>query len=280
MIQNGFESKRVVSICCGNLHNIALTEGGECWTWGWGVHGALGHGNKRFQLFPVTVNKLKGEPIVAISGGGKSTYAVTASGTSSYAFDFKQFVDSPQYSDLTLLVGDKTIHAHKAIVFARCPYLLRVYQFSARFGGRTEDVLRLPAWVDFSSFQALLRYLYTDHVRIPSHFAPKLEALAQRMFLPRLALVAKKMALQDKDLAWASLSVPPSTFTEDMRTAFEDTRYADIRFRLDDGSEVRSHKLLLTARCEYFNTIFASSFKENGLLCASPFVFPLLVVQF
>jgi hypothetical protein len=85
--------------------------------------GALGHGNKRFQLFPLTVNKLKGESIVAVAGGGKSTYAVTESGSSSFAFDFKPYVDNELYSDLTIMIGDKSIKAHKAIVFARCPYV-------------------------------------------------------------------------------------------------------------------------------------------------------------
>jgi alpha-tubulin suppressor-like RCC1 family protein len=38
LIMNAFETKKVVTISCGNLHNVALTESGECWTWGWGVH--------------------------------------------------------------------------------------------------------------------------------------------------------------------------------------------------------------------------------------------------
>lgn len=264
LILNGFEKKRVVSIACGNLHNIALTETGECWSWGWGVHGALGHGNKRFQLFPVTVNKLKGESIVAIAGGGKSTYAVTEAGTSSYAFDLKPYIDNAMYCDLVIEVGDKQIKAHKAVVFARCPYLLKLFNFSRRFAKGKHDVLVMPQWVDYSSFMAVIRYLYTDHVRIPAHFAPRLEAMATRMFLPRLAVVAKKLYLQDKDMNWASLRVPASTFSQDMRSSLEDDRFADLVWQLDDGSQVTSHKLLLTARCEYFGAILGSAFKEAG----------------
>jgi alpha-tubulin suppressor-like RCC1 family protein len=69
----------VVKVACGNLHNLAVTDNGDVYTWGWGQNGALGHGNRRFQLFPVTVNRLKGEFITDIAGGGKASYVVTCS---------------------------------------------------------------------------------------------------------------------------------------------------------------------------------------------------------
>jgi hypothetical protein len=111
---------------------------------------------------------------------------------------------------------------------------------------------------------AVLRYIYTDHVRIAAHFAPKLEAMATRMFLPRLAMIAKKLYLQDKDQSWASLRIPASSFSEDMQMSLEDDRFADIFWQMDDGTEVPAHKILLTSRCEYFNAIFGSAFKENN----------------
>lgn len=269
LIQNAFEKKQVVSISCGNLHNMAVTDTGEMWTWGWGAHGSLGHGNKRFQLFPLTVNKLKGETIYTVAGGAKSTYAVTESSSSSFAFDFKQYVDSPIHSDLLILVGEKQIRAHKAIVFSRCPHLMAMLQMSVRFGKSSGETLRLPSWIDYSIFLVLLRYLYTDHVRIPAHFAPKLEHLASRLRLPRLVLISQKLYLQDRDLAWASVRIPPSSFSADMTSALEDPRFADVLFQMDDGTEITAHKLILIGRCEYFNAIFGGSFKEREL-CRIP----------
>jgi alpha-tubulin suppressor-like RCC1 family protein len=35
---------RVVKIACGSEHSMAVTSGGDLFTWGWGEHGNLGHG--------------------------------------------------------------------------------------------------------------------------------------------------------------------------------------------------------------------------------------------
>ena len=38
------EGKRIIQIASGDYHDVALTEGGEVWTWGAGAHGQLGTG--------------------------------------------------------------------------------------------------------------------------------------------------------------------------------------------------------------------------------------------
>ena len=38
------EGKRIIQIASGDYHDVALTEGGEVWTWGQGAHGQLGTG--------------------------------------------------------------------------------------------------------------------------------------------------------------------------------------------------------------------------------------------
>ena len=38
------EGKRIIQIASGDYHDVALTEGGEVWTWGAGSHGQLGTG--------------------------------------------------------------------------------------------------------------------------------------------------------------------------------------------------------------------------------------------
>lgn len=62
----GFE-KPVIKIACGTLHNLAITQEGQVYTWGWGITGALGHGNKRFQLSP--------SQIYSVSASNLSTYS-------------------------------------------------------------------------------------------------------------------------------------------------------------------------------------------------------------
>lgn len=51
--------QRIVRVACGHLFNIAVSQEGDIFTWGWGATGALGHGNRRFQLMPVQILRLK-----------------------------------------------------------------------------------------------------------------------------------------------------------------------------------------------------------------------------
>lgn len=37
--------KKIVDVIAGQYHSLALTSGGQVYTWGWGIHGQLGHGN-------------------------------------------------------------------------------------------------------------------------------------------------------------------------------------------------------------------------------------------
>ncbi|CAL4106537.1 unnamed protein product, partial [Meganyctiphanes norvegica] len=53
------EGKNVVAVACGQFHSLAITKDGKLYTWGWGVHGQLGHGNVEDQHRPKLVKKLK-----------------------------------------------------------------------------------------------------------------------------------------------------------------------------------------------------------------------------
>ncbi len=72
-----FEGRRIIKIACGNLHNIAISESGEIFTWGWGMQGVLGHGNRKFQLAPTLISRLRGEPILEAAASGNHTIAIT-----------------------------------------------------------------------------------------------------------------------------------------------------------------------------------------------------------
>jgi hypothetical protein len=37
--------KKIVEVTAGQYHSLALTSSGQVYTWGWGIHGQLGHGN-------------------------------------------------------------------------------------------------------------------------------------------------------------------------------------------------------------------------------------------
>lgn len=71
----------VVQISCGLNHTLALTDEGEVYSWGQGLHGALGTGNKRDAFAPKWVTEYLDEPIAQVSAGGSHSTLVTISGS-------------------------------------------------------------------------------------------------------------------------------------------------------------------------------------------------------
>jgi len=58
--------------------------------------------------------------------------------------------------------------------------------------------------------------------------------------------------------------IPPSNFSSDMATVLNSSEIADINFTLADGSVLFAHKIVLSARSDYFRTIFEGNFRESG----------------
>lgn len=58
-----------VAVSCGQYHSLGLTATGRVYSWGWGVHGQLGHGSPDDQLIPCFIQHLCEEVIVQVSGG-------------------------------------------------------------------------------------------------------------------------------------------------------------------------------------------------------------------
>ena len=48
-----------------------------------------------------------------------------------------------------------------------------------------------------------------------------------------------------------------------MKTAVNAKEFADIEFLLGDGQSIYAHKMILTARSDYFRTIFKGGFVES-----------------
>jgi alpha-tubulin suppressor-like RCC1 family protein len=73
---------RCVCVAAGELHSSAVTEDGDCYTWGDGFCGQLGHADKRPQVSPVQVTRggLEDESISHVSCGARHTLAVTEDG--------------------------------------------------------------------------------------------------------------------------------------------------------------------------------------------------------
>eukprot|EP01120_Amphizonella_sp_Union-15-10_P009475 TRINITY_DN3591_c0_g1_i1.p1 TRINITY_DN3591_c0_g1~~TRINITY_DN3591_c0_g1_i1.p1 ORF type:complete len:554 (-),score=106.73 TRINITY_DN3591_c0_g1_i1:56-1717(-) len=265
-ILDAFDGKIVKRISCGHLHNIAVTDHGEVYTWGWGINGALGHGNRKFRLKPSLLQRMRGQNIVRVGAGSTFSIAVTGGGSSTFAFDFKSLVNNPLYSDIKFKIHGTTLHGHKAIIFPRCQYLRQMASMYRRFSLKSEtDEIEIPG-MDLKVFQALLYFLYTDHLKVPPHLTSKLERIAKIYKLPRLVALCKQYNKFSESVGGhedLSSWIPPSIFSIQMQEAVNDPFYADVEFKLVDGTIVAGHKAILTARCDYFKTVFAGVFMES-----------------
>ncbi|GFO46551.1 X-linked retinitis pigmentosa GTPase regulator-like protein [Plakobranchus ocellatus] len=80
MLVEGLQLETVVSVQCGHYHSLALTEDHQVYSWGWGVHGQLGHGNPEDCLIPTHVRYLMNKGVVKVAAGYAHSLALTESG--------------------------------------------------------------------------------------------------------------------------------------------------------------------------------------------------------
>eukprot|EP00741_Cyanophora_paradoxa_P009380 tig00000144_g9086.t1 len=67
------QGKMISVVSCGEHHTAACTDAGELFTWGFGVHGRLGHGDEQSLSAPKLVEGLKEKRVVLVSCGGYHT---------------------------------------------------------------------------------------------------------------------------------------------------------------------------------------------------------------
>ncbi|XP_031684171.1 probable E3 ubiquitin-protein ligase HERC6 isoform X2 [Oncorhynchus kisutch] len=71
----------VIQVACGNSHSLALTKGGQVFSWGLNSHGQLGLGKGvPLQPIPALVCSLTGVPVTQVAAGGTHTLALTLPG--------------------------------------------------------------------------------------------------------------------------------------------------------------------------------------------------------
>ncbi|KAG7209510.1 hypothetical protein KM043_015595 [Ampulex compressa] len=80
----------IIDAVAGQYHSIALTKDGRVFTWGWGVHGQLGHGSTDEKNTPTLITSLLGIFIRHISAGHAHTLVLSMEGVV-YAFGCNLF---------------------------------------------------------------------------------------------------------------------------------------------------------------------------------------------
>lgn len=81
LVGGALADKTVVGVACGATHTAAITDQGKIFTWGGGVSGQLGHGDKERQLEPTLVTGvIEHKKMTAVSCGGFHTSALMMNG--------------------------------------------------------------------------------------------------------------------------------------------------------------------------------------------------------
>eukprot|EP01101_Sappina_pedata_P012161 TRINITY_DN8304_c0_g1_i1.p1 TRINITY_DN8304_c0_g1~~TRINITY_DN8304_c0_g1_i1.p1 ORF type:complete len:748 (-),score=160.17 TRINITY_DN8304_c0_g1_i1:83-2326(-) len=270
-IVDGFATVEIRDIACGHLHSVALDSLNHVYTWGWGVNGQLGHGDRKFQLIPTQIAALKGVRVHKISAGNKHSAAIDSGSSTLFANDYKNAINNSQYSDAAFFVEGKKIYVHKAILSARSKVFRAMFLLKDRFSYGVEDVFvfkHIKYWV----MMGLLHYIYTDHLKISSHIALELSELAKKhgmMHLHSICINYLGSFSQSKSIALPKIADLintniKSTFSEDMAIGLiDDTHFHDIILELPDGVRFKTSRVALYYRCKWFRTLFDSSFREN-----------------
>ncbi|KAA8492278.1 Ultraviolet-B receptor UVR8 [Porphyridium purpureum] len=71
---------KVVRIVCGYHSNLALTESGRLYSWGWGAHGQLGLGDTESYMVPTEITYRFPSRVVSIACGDRHSFAITRNG--------------------------------------------------------------------------------------------------------------------------------------------------------------------------------------------------------
>ncbi|XP_015112373.1 speckle-type POZ protein B-like [Diachasma alloeum] len=77
--------------------------------------------------------------------------------------DLKNFLGSPQFSDVTLIAEDERIPAHKMILAARSPVFSAMFKYPEMMEGQRNE-MRIQG-VSLRAVTAMLHYIYTDQIR-------------------------------------------------------------------------------------------------------------------
>ena len=159
--------------------------------------GKLGHGSGRKVSVPQLLEKLKDYRVVRVASynehtaalvepfdhnlGGGAVNAVAV--TSAYTSQLRAMVNDEEFSDVTFLVENEPIYAHRAILVQRCEHFAAMFRSGMRES--VERTIPIPS-ISRKVFLLLLEYIYTDSVRIEVEHAIELYIAADLYHLERL----------------------------------------------------------------------------------------------
>jgi hypothetical protein len=290
---------KVKQLSCGHLHNVAISNSNQCYTWGWGAGGCLGHGDHRYQLVPKLVLGIHGA-LASSAAGWQHTLLVREATSSAFAYSYQHLLDSGAYSDFKLRVQEQTFRVHRFFLKTRCPKLweeikrgaevgkaiAKCGQLAVRIGrgGFNEEVKEMRD--ELASIAAALREhllsqpLEEDPSKDEHQCVEPIRPLAMAAVLryiytdhltctPHLVPQVREAAMIYDlrrlvvlcDNFQGAVEPPPSQFAEEMQNAAREESNSDLVLSLD-GVRISAHKAVLTARSKYFKNLLEGKFAE------------------
>lgn len=175
---------------------MALTATGKVYTVGNGDHGKLGLGSSRKVSVPQIVAKLKDYRVVRIASYNEHTAALVepfdaglAGGvnsfpvTTAYSTQMRALVNDEEFSDVTFLVDNSPVYAHRAILAQRCEHFAAMFRSGMRES--VEKTIPIPN-MSRTVFLLLLEYIYTDFVKVELEHAIELYIASDLYQMERL----------------------------------------------------------------------------------------------
>eukprot|EP00753_Platysulcus_tardus_P014506 PLAT4383.2.p1 GENE.PLAT4383.2~~PLAT4383.2.p1 ORF type:complete len:552 (+),score=129.47 PLAT4383.2:26-1681(+) len=219
--------KTVAQITCGWSHTVALTDSGEVYTWGNGDHGKLGHGDCMKVTLPQRVEELHGKHVVSIASYNEHTSALCVDTdlleppsplSSAFLSQLRMLVNNPDFSDVTFVVEDRAVHAHRAFLAVRCEHFRAMFSSGMRESHETEVII--PS-LSYTVFLVLMDFIYTDYVDIASEHAIELYMAADLYGLDRLKSLCESAVhrLISVDTAANLLQAAAEVHAVDLRAA-------------------------------------------------------------
>jgi len=175
------------------------------------------------------------------------------------ASDVFSLLKEGYYSDLEIIVNEKTIKVHNVILETRCPQVLKFIEPQSF----NKLYIKNPKYT-FKIVMAALEFIYSDYVHIYDKTQNEdLNSLAEEWGLTKLQLL-----IQQKSVLNGHIESSPQ-FTRDIGATFDNKTFSDFTIMSSITKRIfYTHKCLLSVRSNYFKMLISSGMKEaiSGVL--------------
>jgi hypothetical protein len=186
---------------------------------------------------------------------------------------------STPFADFEFVVQDRPIRVHRLFVMSHCEYFQKLLS-SAPWIWKNRLRFKDTKRVRYHAFLAFIRYLYTDQLQIEVETADmaSLLYLLTKLNMKKLCQTVRNCIEQAKKRRMRQVIIRPRQKSTRLREvskrvhndlleskrprSFPDMK---LKFKLEDGSdvEVKSHRVVLWARSEYFKILLSGQFQES-----------------